>query len=547
MKKLVLLLGLISITTNAQVLNNKQEFTRQDSLRGTNNEFRNWWDVKKYKVSVEPDYQSKSIKGKTTITFDKIAPQQSDLLQIDLQDPMMVSAVKLNGKKISDFKRDGNVYFINVGKNIKNTSNQLELEYNGNPRVAVRAPWDGGWIFAKDEKGRDWMSVAVQGLGASAWFPNKDYLGDEPDNGMELEIITPKDLVGVGNGRLVSKKEKNGKTTSTWKVVNPINNYNIIPYIGHYVNFKDTFEGEKGKLDLDYYVLDYNIDKAKSQFEQAKLMLKSFEYWFGPYAFYEDSFKIVEAPHLGMEHQSGIAYGNKFENGYLGRDLSGSGWGLKWDFIIVHEAGHEWFGNNITEKDVADMWIHEAFTAYSETLFTETYYGKDAASEYVRGTRKAIQNDIPIIGVYGVNQEGSGDMYYKGANMIHTLRTWMNNDEKFRQMLRGLNKEFYHQTVTTEQIENYIAKFSGLNLNAFFNQYLRTVKIPTLELKQNGNKVEYRYTNVVDGFAMPLRLKDSDITINPTTNWQTINNSTITRAIDVTINPNYYIDSHIIY
>ncbi|MGV0935839.1 M1 family metallopeptidase [Empedobacter falsenii] len=547
MKKLVLLLGLISITTNAQVLNNKQEFTRQDSLRGTNNEFRNWWDVKHYKISVEPDYQSKSIKGKTTITFDKTAPQQSDLLQIDLQDPMMVSAVKLNGKKISDFKRDGNVYFINVGKNIKNTSNQLELEYNGNPRVAVRAPWDGGWIFAKDEKGRDWMSVAVQGLGASAWFPNKDYLGDEPDNGMELEIIAPKDLVGVGNGRLVSKKEKNGKTISTWKVVNPINNYNIIPYIGHYVNFKDTFEGEKGKLDLDYYVLDYNIDKAKSQFEQAKLMLKSFEHWFGPYAFYEDSFKIVEAPHLGMEHQSGIAYGNKFENGYLGRDLSGSGWGLKWDFIIVHEAGHEWFGNNITEKDVADMWIHEAFTAYSETLFTETYYGKDAASEYVRGTRKAIQNDIPIIGVYGVNQEGSGDMYYKGANMIHTLRTWMNNDEKFRQMLRGLNKEFYHQTVTTEQIENYIAKFSGLNLNTFFNQYLRTIKVPTLELKQNGNKVEYRYTNVVDGFAMPLRLKDSDVTINPTTDWQTINNSTITKAIDVTINPNYYIDTHIIY
>ncbi|MGV0920211.1 M1 family metallopeptidase [Empedobacter falsenii] len=547
MKKLVLLLGLISITTNAQVLNNKQEFTRQDSLRGTNNEFRNWWDVKKYKVSVEPDYQSKSIKGKTTIIFDKTAPQQSDLLQIDLQDPMMVSAVKLNGKKISDFKRDGNVYFINVGKNIKNTSNQLELEYNGNPRVAVRAPWDGGWIFAKDEKGRDWMSVAVQGLGASAWFPNKDYLGDEPDNGMELEIIAPKDLVGVGNGRLVSKKEKNGKTISTWKVVNPINNYNIIPYIGHYVNFKDTFEGEKGKLDLDYYVLDYNIDKAKSQFEQAKLMLKSFEHWFGPYPFYEDSFKIVEAPHLGMEHQSGIAYGNKFENGYLGRDLSGSGWGLKWDFIIVHEAGHEWFGNNITEKDVADMWIHEAFTAYSETLFTETYHGKEAASEYVRGTRKAIQNDIPIIGVYGVNQEGSGDMYYKGANMIHTLRTWMNNDEKFRQMLRGLNKEFYHQTVTTEQIENYIAKFSGLNLNAFFNQYLRTIKVPTLELKQSGNKVEYRYTNVVDGFAMPLRLKDSEVTINPTTNWQTINNSTITRAIDVTIYPNYYIDTHIIY
>ena len=547
MKKLILLLGLISITTNAQVLNHKKEFTRQDSLRGTNNEFRNWWDVKKYKVSVEADYQSKSIKGKSTITFDKTAAQKSNLLQIDLQDPMIISAVILNGKEISDFKRDGNVYFINVGKNIKNSANQLELIYSGNPRVAVKAPWDGGWIFAKDEKGRDWMSVAVQGLGASAWFPNKDYLGDEPDNGMELEIIAPKGMVGVGNGRLVSTKNLKDKTTSTWKVVNPINNYNIIPYIGHYVNFKDTYEGEKGKLDLNYYVLDYNLEKAKSQFEQAKLMLKSFEHWFGPYPFYEDSFKIIEAPHLGMEHQSGIAYGNKFKNGYLGRDLSGSGWGLKWDFIIIHEAGHEWFGNNITEKDVADMWIHEAFTAYSEKLFTETYYGKEAASEYVRGTRGAIQNDIPIIGVYGVNQEGSGDMYYKGANMIHTLRTWMNNDEKFRQLLRGLNKEFYHQTVTTEQIENYIAKFSGLDLTAFFNQYLRITKIPVLELKQSGDKIEYRYTNIVDGFAMPLTLKNSTQTINPTKDWQTLNNSALTKAIDVTINPNYYIDTHIIY
>ncbi|MBW1617983.1 M1 family metallopeptidase [Empedobacter falsenii] len=548
MKKIILLLGFISITTNAQVLHHKKEFTKQDSLRGTDNEFRNWWNVKHYKISVEPNEKEKFITGNVEIKFDEIIKKHNSLLQIDLQERMQIKTVSLNGKDVSDFKRDGNVYFINTEKSkLKSNDNLLQISYSGNPRVAVKAPWDGGWIFTKDEKGRDWMSVAVQGLGASAWFPNKDYLGDEPDKGMELEIIAPKDLVGVGNGRLVSKKEKNGKTISTWKVVNPINNYNIIPYIGHYVNFKDTFEGEKGKLDLDYYVLDYNIDKAKSQFEQAKLMLKSFEHWFGPYPFYEDSFKIVEAPHLGMEHQSGIAYGNKFENGYLGRDLSGSGWGLKWDFIIVHEAGHEWFGNNITEKDVADMWIHEAFTAYSETLFTETYYGKDAASEYVRGTRKAIQNDIPIIGVYGVNQEGSGDMYYKGANMIHTLRTWMNNDEKFRQMLRGLNKEFYHQTVTTEQIENYIAKFSGLNLNTFFNQYLRTVKVPTLELKQNGNKVEYRYTNVVDGFAMPLRLKDSEVTINPTTNWQTINNSTITRAIDVTINPNYYIDTHIIY
>lgn len=546
MRKLILLIGFVSITANAQVLHHKKEFTRQDSLRGTNNEFRDWWNVKHYKVSVEPTSEDKFIKGNVDIKFDETIKKHNKLLQIDLQTPMEIKNINLNGKEVVDFKREGNVYFINTEKSkLKSKDNLLQISYSGNPRVAIRAPWDGGWIFTKDAKQRDWMSVAVQGLGASAWFPNKDYLGDEPDNGMELEIITPKELLGIGNGRLIKQEKRNGKNVAVWKVVNPINNYNIIPYIGKYVNFKDTYQGEKGKLDLDYYVLDYNLKKAESQFEQAKLMLKSFEYWFGPYPFYEDSFKIIEAPHLGMEHQSGIAYGNQYMNGYLGRDLSNSGWGKKWDFIIVHEAGHEWFGNNITEKDVADMWIHESFTSYSETLFTETFYGKEAASEYLRGTRQSIQNDIPIIGVYGVNQEGSGDMYSKGANMIHTLRTWMNDDEKFRQMLRGMNKEFYHETVTTEQIENFMAKFSGLDLTAFFNQYLRTIKIPVLELKQNGNKIDYRYNNIVDGFTMPLRLKNSNEIIYPTTNWQTLKSNTINKVIDINVDPNYYIDTHI--
>ena len=528
--------------TNAQLLQHKEEFTRQDSLRGTNNEFRDWWDVKKYNVCVDADCGEKFICGLVDIQFDLVKENHSNVMQIDLQEPMQISEAKLNGKKV-EFTREGNVYFIKTPKVYKK-KNTLSLSYKGYPRVAVTPPWDGGWIFTKDEKNRDWMSVAVQGLGASAWFPNKDYLGDEPDNGMELEIFAPKGMIGVGNGRLKRKFTRNGKDVYVWKVVHPINNYNIIPSIGHYVNFKDIFEGEKGKLDLDYYVLDYNLEKAKAQFEQTKMMLKSFEHWFGPYPFYEDSFKIIEAPHLGMEHQSGIAYGNKFKNGYLGRDLSNSGWGLKWDFILVHEAGHEWFGNNISNKDVADMWIHEAFTSYSETLFTETYFGKQAADEYVRGTRTAIQNDRPMIGVYGVNKEGSGDMYYKGANMIHTLRTWMNDDEKFRQLLRGMNKEFYHQTVTTEQIEQYIAQFSGLDLTAFFNQYLRTTQVPILELKQDGKQVKYRYQQVVDGFAMPLRLKDSNTIIYPTTNWQTLS-TTFEKAIEVTPNPNYYITTTI--
>lgn len=546
MKKIILLLGFLSTVTNAQVLNHKEGFTRQDSLRGTNNEYRNWWDVTHYSVSVEPIEKDKFISGNVIIKFDEVKKQHDKLLQIDLQEPMQVKSFVLNGKTINDFKREGNVFFLNTTKGkIKSKNNSLQISYFGNPRVAVKAPWDGGWIFAKDQQGRSWMSVAVQGLGASAWYPNKDYQGDEPDNGADLEIIVPKELVGVGNGRLVSVKEKGNKISYKWKVVNPINNYNIIPYIGHYRGIEKKYKGEKGNLDIKYYILDYNVSNALIHFNQVELMLKSFENWFGPYPFYEDSYKIIEAPHLGMEHQSGIAYGNGYKNGYLGRDLSGSGWGLKWDFILVHESGHEWFGNNITSKDIADMWIHEAFTAYSETLFTNTYYGKEAADEYVRGTRKAIQNDVPIIGEYGVNQEGSGDMYYKGANMLHTLRTWMNDDKKFKQMLRGLNKEFYHQTVTTKQIENYISEFSGLDLTAFFNQYLRTTEIPTLQIKQNGNHIEFKYINVVDGFTMPLRLKDSKKVIYPTTTWQVLDDSLINKAIDLSIDPNYFIETHI--
>ena len=332
MKKLILILSLLSLTSNAQILNHKQEFTRQDSLRGSNTVYREWWNVKHYKVLVEPDYESKSIKGETVITFDVDKKRKTNRMQIDLQEPMQIVSVQLNGSKIEKVEREGNVYFIDVENNPKSKNNKLKITYSGFPRVAKNAPWDGGWIFVKDEKGREWMSVACQGLGASVWFPNKDFLGDEPEHGAELEIIVPNHLVGVGNGRLVSQVNKGDKTAYTWRVTNPINNYNIIPYIGKYVNFKDSYDGEKGVLDLDYYVMDYNLEKAKVQFEQAKQMLNSFEYWFGPYPFYEDSFKMIESPHLGMEHQSGIAYGNKFANGYLGQDRSNTGWGFWWVF-----------------------------------------------------------------------------------------------------------------------------------------------------------------------------------------------------------------------
>lgn len=522
MKYSLLFFLLFSFGLNAQVFNSKSEFSRQDSLRGSNTEYRDWWDVLRYDIIVEPDFDSKSIKGSTRIAFKVIKESENQILQIDLQQPMEIVKTSLADGKVKSIERDGNVYFLTFDKKLKTGSRHiLELAFAGKPKIAVRAPWDGGWIFTKDKEDRQWMTVACQGLGASVWFPNKDYQGDEPDMGASVTMIVDKDLVGVSNGRLVEKKETGNKVSYKWEVKNPINNYNITPYIGHYIEIKDIYKGEKGNLDVDYWVLDYSKEKAEKQFVQAKDMLKSLEYWFGPYPFYEDSYKLVEAPHLGMEHQSGVAYGNNFENGYLGTDLSESGWGLKWDFIIVHESGHEWFGNNITSNDVADMWVHEGFTAYSETLFTEQMFGKEAADDYVIGTRKRIVNDRPIIGVYGVQKEGSSDMYYKGANMIHTLRQWINNDQKFREILRGLNAEFYHQTVTTRQIEDYMAKKSGLDLTAFFNQYLRTTQIPVFEYTIDGNKISYQWSNTVEGFNMPVRISGSDVWLHPTSELKT--------------------------
>jgi aminopeptidase N len=335
----------------------------------------------------------------------------------------------------------------------------------------------------------------------------------------------------------VNKSSNNGITSYRWEVKNPINNYNLIPYIGKYVNFSDTAMGEKGKLDLNYWVLDYNLEKAKEQFKQVKPMLRAFEYWFGAYPFYEDGYKLVEAPHLGMEHQSAVAYGNQYKNGYLGRDLSGTGQGLKWDYIIVHESGHEWFGNNITTKDIADMWVHEGFTDYSETLFTEYHYGKAAADQYLQGLRKNIDNEETIIGHYGVNQEGSGDMYYKGANLIHTIRQIINNDKKFRDILRGLNKDFYHRTVTSKEVEEYISKKAGKDFSKVFDQYLRQITPPVLDLKVDGDKIKYKWVNVVPGFNMPVRLTNG-LWITPTEKEQKVK---VKDASDVKIDPNFYV------
>lgn len=516
----------------AQPLHQKRAFTRQDSLRGSITPEREWWDVLSYNVGVAPDFNTKTIEGKSVIQFKVLKPGSK--MQIDLQQPMQIMRAYRESGSLN-FTRDGNVYYINFPKQLEQgTTETITIVFNGKPREAVNPPWDGGWIWKRDDKGRPWMSVACQGLGASVWFPCKDHQSDEPDSAT-ISIAIPDTLVAVANGKFQGKTSySKGMMTYKWAVTNPINSYNIIPYIGKYANFTETYQGEKGPLHCSYWVLDYNLEKAKKQFTQASQTLKALEHWFGPYPFYEDDFKLVESPHLGMEHQSAVAYGNKYKNGYLGSDLSGTGWGLKWDYIIVHESGHEWFGNNITTKDIADMWVHEGFTDYCETLFTEYFYGKEAGNTYVKGLRKNIQNDQPIVGPYNVNQEGSGDMYFKGANLLHTIRQVINNDTIFRGILRGLNKDFYHQTITTKQVEEYISQKSGKNFSKVFDQYLRDSRIPVLEIS-NGS---YRWTNCIEGFDLPVRLTNGSW-LSPTPTWTKLPENQQSKKLDV--DSNFYI------
>jgi aminopeptidase N len=538
---LLLIVFLISNGIQAQGLLGKSDvvFTRQDSLRGSITKERVWWDVKHYFLDVKVNPADSTITGSNTIQYKVLQPY--NIMQIDLQTPMEITKITQDGVALK-YKREGNVFFITLAstQNV-GAIKEIKVFYHGKPKVAVRPPWDGGLTWKKDKNGNDFIASSCQGLGASVWWPNKDHMYDEVE-GMKISINVPGKLTDVSNGRLQNVKSlKDGTKTYTWVVKNPINNYGVNINIGDYVTFSEKYKGEKGDLDCTYYVLKDNLAKGKEQFKEVPRMLKAFEYWFGPYPFYEDSYKLVEAPYLGMEHQSSVTYGNGYKNGYLGRDLSGTGWGLKFDFIIVHESGHEWFANNITYKDIADMWIHESFTNYSESLFVEYYYGKEAGYEYERGIRKNIQNDKPIIGHYDVNNEGSGDMYYKGSNMLHTLRQIVNNDEKWRSVLRGLNSTFYHQTVTTKQIEDYLSEQVGMDLNPFFNQYLRDVKIPTLEYSYRENTLKYRWTNVVSGFEMPIRvsLNGTEVTLNPKSEWNEF--STPYKIEKVEVNKDYYV------
>lgn len=546
MKKILTLLSIaLSIASvQAQMLGKNQVNSRADSLRGTLTPLRTCYDINYYHLDVKIDIDQKSVAGSNEFAFT--AMEDFNKLQFDLFDNLKVEKVVYNNTALK-FSREYNAVFVTFPKTIKKGSkDKFTVFYSGNPRVAKNAPWDGGFIFKKDSAGNPFISVACQGLGASVWWPNKDHQSDEVDS-MLISISVPNTLQEISNGRLRNTVDKpDGFKQYNWFVSNPINNYDVSFYIGKYAHWTDSYDGENGKLSIDYWALQVDSAKARPHWDaDVKPMLKCFEYWFGPYPWYKDGYKLVQAPHLGMEHQSAVAYGNQFKKGYLGRDLSGTGHGLKWDFITVHESGHEWFGNNITTKDLADMWVHEGFTNYSETLFTECTDSKASGSEYVIGIRRGISNDIPIIGPYYVNKEGSGDMYPKGANLIHNIRQLINNDEKFRQILRGLNKTFYHKTVTTAQIENYIAQQSGLKLDRIFDQYLRHTNIPLLEYKIENGTLSYRWITDVKGFDMPVRvtLKDGVYSlIKPTNNWKTIKVDASITAENFKNDPAFYIN-----
>jgi aminopeptidase N len=536
----VLFIALPILSFAQTPLNKKQNFTRQDTLRGSITPEREWWDLTYYHLDIKVDPDKKYISGKTSVHYKVLKPH--NVLQIDLQEPLKITKAVQNGEDL-EIKHDGNAHFISL-KSPQNSGNvnSVDVYYEGKPREAKNAPWDGGFSWKKDKNGNHFVATSCQGLGASAWWPNKDHMYDEVDS-MLISVNNPKGLSNISNGRLRNIEEHDDNTiTSHWFVNNPINNYGVNVNIGDYVHFSEVYKGEKGALDLDYFVLRDNLEKAKEHFKDTPRMMKAFEHWFGPYPFYEDGFKLVEVPYLGMEHQSSVTYGNKYKKGYLGRDLSGTGWGLKFDFIIIHEAGHEWFANNITNKDIADMWIHESFTNYSENLYLDYYFGKKASEDYVIGTRKNILNDIPIIGHYNVNKKGSGDMYYKGANMLHNIRQIINDDEKWRQILRGLNSTFYHQTVTTQEIEDYMIKESGVDLSSVFDQYLRDTRIPTLEYKIKNRKLYYRYIDVVDNFNMPLLVKigDDPRWIYPSREMKT--ETVPSSKMSLTIDRNFYVN-----
>lgn len=535
MKKIIII-GLTFISFQTVF---SQTFTRKDSLQGGLGAERTCYDVLRYDLNIKINIQDKSIVGYNDISFKVVSDTKK--IQIDLFENMQVDSIVFHSKKL-EYKREFNAVFIDFPTNLNTENTQkIRFYYSGKPIIAKRAPWDGGFVFTKDKQGKPWMAVSCQGTGASLWYPVKDSQSDEPDNGATIKVAVPNGLMNVSNGRLMgSENLKNGFTRWDWEVKNPINTYAITVNIADYAHIHDNLDD----LDLDYYVLKENEVIAKTHFEQAKLMLTCFQSKFGAYPFKEDGYKLVETPYLGMEHQSAVAYGNKYTNGYLGSDLSDTGIGLLFDYITIHESGHEWFGNSITSKDIADMWIHEGFTMYTEVVYLECQFGPEIAQKYMNGMKQNVSNDEPIIGPFGVNKEGSGDMYYKGALLLNTLRHVIKNEDLWWKLLLNYSNTFRHKIIDTGTVINFFNTESGLNLTPIFNQYLRYTTIPELLIRINKNKLEYRWNASESNFNMPIDIKvnGKQIRIQPTLEWH-ISNIKIKSLDEVEVLTNdFYVD-----
>jgi aminopeptidase N len=493
-----------------------QSFTRRDSLQGGLRPERTSYDVLRYDLNITIKPEEKFINGFNDITFTVVEPTKK--IQVDLFENMMVDSIVYNSTKLK-YKREHNAVFVEFNDTLKSDSREkISFYYSGKPLIAKRAPWDGGFVFKKDSNNNHWIAVAVQGTGASLWLPVKDSQTDEPDLGVSIKVAVPNGLMNVSNGRFMGSEDlNNGYTRWDWEVINPINNYDITVNIADYAHIHDNYKG----LELDYYVLRENEEKAKVHFEEVKPMLDCFQTRFGDYPFKEDGYKLIETPYLGMEHQSAVAYGNNYKKGYRGSDLSHTGIGLTFDYIIIHESGHEWFGNSITSKDIADMWIHEGFTQYSEIVYVECKLGYDKAMQYANGLRRNVTNDKPIIGKYGVNKAGSGDMYPKGALLINTLRHVINDDDKWWDIIYEFATEFKYKIIDTETVIDFFNEKSQMYLTPIFNHYLFRTTIPKLELKLINNKLFARWQNVDSEFNMPVDImyKNNKIRLNPKYDW----------------------------
>ncbi len=520
-------------------------FTHADTVRGSNTTERAWWDAEFYDLHVRVNPADKSVRGYNAITYRVLEPAST--MQLDLQRPLEVDSMVQRGERLQ-YRRDGNAFFVSFAAPPRvGAHDTITVYYHGSfvrePGDTVRRPNPFQW--AADSSGGVWFATSVEGPGASTWWPLKDFPADEPDS-QRIAITVPDPLIDVSNGRLRSTTHNPDSTTTyEWFVADPINSYDVaVNANAGYVVVRDTFTGEQGPLTLEFWPLARHRQKAEALMPQVKQMLACHEHWFGPYPWYADGYKLIEVPYLGMEHQSGIAYGNQYLPGYLGRDLSGTGEGLTWDYIIVHESAHEWWGNSVSAKDHADMWIHESFGMYAEALYLECANDRGAAERYLVGARKMIQNDVPIIGTYGVyDVPRSQDRYPKGANMLMTMRAVVHDDVRWLATLRGLQQTFQHQTVTASDVRDYMSRTTGTDLSKIFSQYLETTKVPVLEYRFDGRKLWYRWNNVIAGFAMPV---DGGIAANgyerirPTEHWQS-SASSLPANSDLRVDPAYYI------